>query len=132
MSIRRVRPEDFQSIIEIYNASIGSIDEEGEEWYRSLIEASDSSNLLLVAILDDRPVGFVNLYHRAGKGYLEAIAIHPRYRRMGIGSQLLREAEARLSKRRVEVVKLNVKQGNVRALSFYLRHGYTIDGEKKL
>jgi len=104
------------------------VDEESEDWYRSLLEVKDDKNILLVAVADGRPVGFVNSYYLGERGYVEAIAIHPDYRSMGIGSLLLAEAEARLLGRGVEVVKLNVKQGNLKALSFYLRHGYTIDG----
>lgn len=90
--------------------------------------ANKRNNILLIACLNGEVIGFIHAYYSFGKGYIEAIAVKREYRSMGIGSRLLNEAEKTLYKRGVEKVKLNVKNHNLKALSFYLKNGYIIDG----
>lgn len=104
------------------------MDEVDEEWYKSIVMANKRQNIFLVACLDREIAGFIHLYYSLGRGYIEAIAVKPEFRGMGIGSKLLNEAEKILYKKGIEKVRLNVKNSNLKALSFYLKNGYVIDG----
>ena len=126
--MRSARPEDSKDILRIYEQSLSGLDDEGIEWYMSLLKARTRDSIFLVALVDRKVVGFIQAYHNGNKGYVEALAVDPRYRNMGIGSALLSEVERRLKRRGVKMVRLNVKYNNLKALAFYLRRGYIVDG----
>jgi len=126
--VRSARPEDSKDILRIYEQSLSGLDDEGIEWYMSLLKARTRDSIFLVALVDRKVVGFIQAYHNGNKGYVEALAVDPRYRNMGIGSALLSEVERRLKRRGVKMVRLNVKYNNLKALAFYLRRGYIVDG----
>ena len=126
--MRLARPEDSKDILRIYEQSLSGLDDEGIEWYMSLLKARTRDSIFLVALVDRKVVGFIQAYHNGNKGYVEALAVDPRYRNMGIGSTLLSEVERRLKKRGVKIVRLNVKYNNLKALAFYLKRGYIVDG----
>jgi ribosomal protein S18 acetylase RimI-like enzyme len=47
----------------------------------------------------------------------------------GIGARLLSLAEAEIAGRKLDVARLRVVKANVRAISFYLDHGWQIERE---
>lgn len=61
-------------------------------------------------------------------GYLDALAVHPEYRGLGVGRSLLEALESRLAERGVGELGLSVKSNNADALGFYLKQGYVIRG----
>ena len=58
-------------------------------------------------------------------GHLISIAIHPRYRRKGIGKELIQKAMELLSTKRI---RAEVRQSNHGAIAFYQRMGFQITG----
>ncbi|MCR6692451.1 MAG: GNAT family N-acetyltransferase [archaeon YNP-LCB-003-016] len=114
--------------MDVYLENKDVLEEADEEWYKSIVMANGKQNILLVACLNDKVVGFLHLYYGGGKGYIEAIAVKEEYRGAGIGGKLLNEAERILKRRGIIKVRLNVKHNNLKALAFYIRNGYSIDG----
>jgi len=64
-------------------------------------------------------------------GHLMNIAVHPEFRRKGIGSLLLRTFEEKCTSRGAEYAYLEVRISNTAAISFYKKHGYKIWGARK-
>jgi ribosomal-protein-alanine N-acetyltransferase len=83
--------------------------------------------VFLVAELEGSPVGYVvaerrhSFLRRGSSGRILNLAVHPNFRRMGVGSRLLREATAMLN---VEEVWLEVRKPNHAAVNFYLKSGF--------
>ena len=73
-------------------------------------------------------VGFILAYVKGFRGYIDAIAVHPKWRGRGVGSRLLVETESRLASLGASTIYLSVKSSNVSALNFYLKNGYSITG----
>ncbi len=75
------------------------------------------------AVADGRIIGFVIAEPRRWQGlaWIAAIAVHPNYRRRGLGRRLLSEAEARLS---APLLKLTVRRSNAAAIALYEQFGY--------
>lgn len=76
---------------------------------------------------------FVHLYVRSGVekndqsyAYIYGFRVQTAYRSMGIGSRLLRTAEADLARNGFRRVTLNVARDNPGALRLYQRFGYRI------
>src|SRR5690606_39288272 len=56
----------------------------------------------LVAKVNDRAVGYIGIWLVAGEGHITNVAVHPEYRRRGIGHQLLTAVERLASERSEE------------------------------
>lgn len=69
--------------------------------------------------------GFIVAYG-GSTGHIITIDVHPKARRSGVGSLLLRAAEGRLAASGVRTVGLETAVDNLAALSFYKRHGYSV------
>jgi ribosomal-protein-alanine N-acetyltransferase len=72
--------------------------------------------------------GFVIVTYRQGSltGHLETIDVHPTYKKLGIGSKLLKTAEEDMRKRGKRWSQLEVSEGNRAALKLYKKAGYTL------
>ncbi|MGD8632980.1 MAG: GNAT family N-acetyltransferase [Anaerolineales bacterium] len=77
----------------------------------------------LVIEIGDELVGFVVGDRRRGQelGWIASIAVHPRHRRRGFATQLLRACERELDMPRV---RLSLRRSNGGALRLYQQQGY--------
>jgi len=123
-------PSEVPYLLEIQRRSAPFIDEEGEQWYRRLVQLNRRKQpgaLVLIAKVENEVAGYVIAYSCASStGYIDELAVHPAFRGRGVGSALLKSAEQELLKRGAKVVELSVKSGDVGALNFYLKRGYTV------
>ncbi|CAB3759292.1 GNAT family acetyltransferase [Paraburkholderia solisilvae] len=83
--------------------------------------------LFFVAIENDRVIGTVMAGYDGHRGWMYSLAVDVSQRRRGVGTQLVRHAEAALTARGCPKVNLQVlnAKGDVRA--FYERLGYRMD-----
>lgn len=76
-------------------------------------------------------VGMYRVWHRDGPvGHLATVVVDERYRGRGIGASLLESAEAWLREHGVEHVVLTSASRRVEAHRFYLKHGYSLTGQR--
>lgn len=80
--------------------------------------------LFFVARLGQSVVGTVMAGYDGHRGWVYSLAVRPDQRRNGIGSRLLRHAEARLAELGCIKVNLQIVEGNESAVVFYERQGY--------
>ncbi len=90
--------------------------------------------LAVIAYLDDIPVAFWMGLVRGRSGYHKIFGVRPQYRRLGIGSTLLKEMEERLIKQGVEEIRVcegapnyfmpGIDPRYTPALLFFEKHGY--------
>jgi len=97
-------------------------------WFQALLESKPKNIVLLVAAVGSKVAGFLLGYLNKKESYVEALAVHPQYRGLGLGSSLLRAFENKAKKAGAEKVELSVKSGNTSALGFYLKQKYSIKG----
>jgi ribosomal protein S18 acetylase RimI-like enzyme len=62
------------------------------------------------------------------RAYIYGFRVKPKFRNLGIGTQIMRKIEEDLYKRKFRLVTLNVGQDNHAARRFYERLGYTVAG----
>ena len=67
----------------------------------------------------------------AGKGHLISIATLPGSRRTGVGTRLMESVIGQLGEKGVSVVRLEVRQSNTAAISFYAGLSFVESGRKK-
>lgn len=96
----------------------------------------------LVWVADLSPTGvigqlFVQLYserHELADGvnraYLHSFRVRPPYRGMGVGTRMMRVAEAALARREFLQITLNVSRDNMDAQRLYSRFGYRVEASE--
>jgi ribosomal protein S18 acetylase RimI-like enzyme len=83
--------------------------------------------LFLVAVHGDQVIGTTMAGYDGHRGWLYNVAVSPPYRRAGVGSALLREAEERLLALGCLKINLQVVLANYSVVSFYRELGYAIE-----
>ncbi len=157
ITIRRLRADDIDAIIEIDAKAIGEA--KPDYWRRKLalylaeqdLEAIAAANQFLsgidpqlarVAEVNGRVVGFMIgeirswEFRQPPTGWITAMAVHPDYRRQGIGRRLLAEVLDYFREKGIENVRTMVEWSDGEVLSFFTAMGFDrgpfIELEKKL
>ncbi|WP_456483056.1 ribosomal protein S18-alanine N-acetyltransferase [Methanopyrus kandleri] len=135
--VRRAKRSDIPEVVEIEERAFPK---SPYPTYVFLYNLSNNPEGFLVAEVGGKVVGYVIFELRPwlGEGHIVSIAVHPNYRRTGIGTILMREAERKIAEAGYETVRLEVRESNFPARRFYERlgyreerreHGYYSDGE---
>jgi ribosomal protein S18 acetylase RimI-like enzyme len=77
-------------------------------------------------------VGTVLAGYDGHRGWLYAVAVRPDRRRRGVGTTLVRHAEAALAVRGCPKVNLQVRASNAAVVAFYERLGYRVEDRVSL
>jgi ribosomal-protein-alanine N-acetyltransferase len=89
---------------------------------------TDYNSISLTARENGEIVGFiVGMVYPDGKavnGHILTIDVSPSHRRKGIGQMLLQEMESIFAQKGVQACLLEVREGNVAAISLYHKLGY--------
>jgi len=88
--------------------------------YALVVTPPDSGEIVGVALVTLR----TNVWYPGWVGLLDELYVAPEYRNLGLGTSLLRAAEAEHVARGGEVLEINVDGEDVDAQRFYERHGY--------
>ncbi|MGC9148178.1 MAG: GNAT family N-acetyltransferase [Sulfolobales archaeon] len=127
--ITKASLHDLNDILRIYDESRKFLDDEDEEWFRSIIKSrSRRINLYTLRINGGSVVGFTVLYKnkRRKSVYIDSLALDMSYRGRGLGKVFLEKLEDLFRKEGFEKIYLTVKHNNLRALSLYLKKGFRI------
>ena len=104
-----------------------------DPWSENSI-ASELDNRLscwLVAIADDKVIGYVGSQTVLGETDMMNIAIHPDYRKQGIATELISALIEALNERGSHSLMLEVRASNEPAKSLYLKMGFDVVGVRK-
>ena len=97
-----------------------------------LSEISQPERYLLLVLKGQEGLeGYVGLEYVLDEGYITDLAVFPKYRRCGVGSELLRELERRGRELALRFLTLEVRPGNAAALGLYRAMGYWEAGRRK-
>ncbi len=108
-----------------------SSQEQRDVWRQHLDRSLDGQVCFIVAELDGRVVGKAVLdwvRNVDGPPWLWLFSVAPEFRSRGIGTSMLRFAEARAQDRGHTAIEMCVDDDNPRARDLYLRNGYATVG----
>jgi ribosomal protein S18 acetylase RimI-like enzyme len=88
--------------------------------------------LFLVALADAELVGTVMAGYDGVRGWLHRLAVGVSQRRSGVGTALVRAAEAEMAKMGCPKVNLQVRATNAAVIGFYRALGYETDDNVSL
>jgi ribosomal-protein-alanine N-acetyltransferase len=100
--------------------------------YESLAEElSNPLAVFFVAELDGMPVAYAGLHHIIDEGYITNIAVHPDFRRRGLGTALVRVLDAYAKDNGLTMLSLEVRRSNDVAVGIYRSVGFDENGVRK-
>lgn len=95
-------------------------------------ELENENSHFLAAVSDDNKVlGYIGVQEVCGEAYITNVAVHPEYRRMGLGESLLSRAGEDAKARNCQFISLEVRKSNTSAIELYRKQGYNVAGERK-
>jgi ribosomal-protein-alanine N-acetyltransferase len=117
---------NLRQILEIENSSFNKLDaytlEDFSRWY------SYNPDLCVVAEIDRRIVGCMISRIVRDTVDLASLAIHPAYRRHGVGSALLAYTVMQMKKHGIKQIELEVRKTNAAAIAFWQKLGFVLFG----
>ncbi|MCD4844429.1 MAG: ribosomal protein S18-alanine N-acetyltransferase [Methanosarcinales archaeon] len=125
--IRPFQPEDFNDIIKI---EWEIFKEHDPHMYMELYETVSDGFYVAVHqhVITGFVVGFISM---PGKGRIFTLAVREKYRRLGIGSNLMDTIISILWKKGAQDISLEVRLQNIAAQQFYLKHGFVPEWVEK-
>jgi ribosomal protein S18 acetylase RimI-like enzyme len=81
----------------------------------------------LIGVLEDRVVATVMVGYEGHRGWINYLAVSPRFRRRGIGRAMMAEAERLLSEAGCPKINLQVRESNSQVIEFYRSVGFSDD-----
>ena len=94
-------------------------------------ELKNPLSLWLVAVEDDRVIGYVGSQTVLGWTDIMNVAVHPDHRRKGVAEALLRALMERLRQNKCESLTLEVRASNAGAIALYEKLRFTEVGRRK-
>lgn len=83
-----------------------------------------NDGLFFVALAGGEVVGTIMAGYDGHRGWIYSLAVHPGYRRQGIGTRLAAHAEQALAARGCMKINLQIMPGNAAVTAFYTTLGY--------
>lgn len=127
ISIRKMRPEDCEALFDLWDETglhFKPLGRDRKE--RIIIEMEGPQACFLVAEDKGSIIGSVLATHDGRKGWINRLAVSPRYRRKGVGERLIREAEEYFSMEDIEIAACLIEQENEPSLSLFRKAGFRL------
>lgn len=120
------RAADLDVILDIERASFHN--PTTRDWYESELERPDVCFLYVIRTGDGRAAGFCAFWRVVDQIHINNLAIHPDYRRRGLGKVLLARVLEDAAAMGAPHATLEVRRSNQAARQLYLEAGFTIAG----
>jgi ribosomal-protein-alanine N-acetyltransferase len=123
-----MRPEDLDEVLAIERASFSM------PWSRGAFLYEMQQNRVArcwVMREDGRVIGYLCLWEIADELHITNIAVHPSFRRQGVGRALLGGVLDDARERRLRLVVLEVRPSNTEARTLYERFGFRVIGRRR-
>lgn len=127
-SVREMTEGDISKVAELETRLFS------DSWSKSSLRSSlaQENVKMIVAVSEEKQIlGYHIFYMSLDEGDVARIAVHPEFRRLGIGEQLLEWMWNYC--REVEIVRvlLEVRESNASAIALYQKHGFISLGMRK-
>jgi ribosomal-protein-alanine N-acetyltransferase len=123
-----MRVEDLDEVLEIERASFSM------PWSRGAFTYEIERNRVArcwVMREDDRLAGYLCLWEVADELHITNVAVHPAYRRRGIGRAMLAAVLDDAVRRSLSLVGLEVRPTNAEARALYESFGFRVVGRRR-
>lgn len=127
MQIRAFRGGDHDQVVDLWRSVFPDAPPRNDPVLDIQRKLSVQPELFLVALFDSRVVGTCMAGFDGHRGWVHLVAVAPQHRRRGVGSALMRQAEARLTRMGCPKLNLQVRATTPEAVGFYERLGFQVE-----
>jgi len=100
-------------------------------WSIETINASNPFSRKLVALYEEKIVGFLNGEIILDEGNILMISVKKEFQNKGVGRKLMNRFEKLAKKEGVKAIYLEVSEKNINAIDFYKKLGFIPVGQRK-
>ena len=129
LMISLMKMEDIKEAIEIERVSYSS-PWSIESFVNEIVDNNESSHYL-VARLEGKIVGYSGMWLTPQEAHITNLAVHPKFRRRGIGEELLVNLISASISKKIRWITLEVRESNLVARKLYQKYGFQIVGVRK-
>jgi len=94
-------------------------------------ELQNPISFFVVALINENVAGYGSFRNICGLGFINNIATHPSFRKLGVASAIMECLEENAKSHDVEYLTLEVRQSNVPAIALYEKFGFINLGIRK-
>lgn len=125
VQIRPMKIEDYESVIALWQRAGLPFEAQGRDSFQAISrQLRTSGHLMFVAEADRQIIGTVFGSHDGRKGWINRLAVDPRYRRQGLAQKLVKRAEEALSHEGISIIAALVEATNAPSLALFRRLDY--------
>jgi ribosomal protein S18 acetylase RimI-like enzyme len=126
MKIRSFKLKDENSVVQLWHdcGLVVPWNDPRRDIQRKL---KTQPEMFLVASSNGQIIATVMAGYDGHRGWIYYLAVHPEYRRNGLGKRMLAEAESRLRAAGCPKINLQVRSTNTKVIAFYKRCGFKED-----
>jgi ribosomal-protein-alanine N-acetyltransferase len=128
LKIEPMHISDLDEVLTIENASFS------QPWTRDMFEDDllyNERTHYIVARLRGRVVGYAGMWLFGDEAHITTIAVHPEFRRRGIGNTLMRSLLLEAMRRGAKWATLEVRASNKVAQQLYMKWGFKVVGIRR-
>ncbi len=123
--IREFRIEDYDILLSLWNEAKLPHKPAGRDKKEEICREIEQTNaVFLVAEKEGVLIGSAFGTHDGRKGWINRVAVSPKWRRRGIAAHLVNEVEHRLNGMGIEIVACLIEDWNEESMKFFERIGY--------
>ncbi len=124
-SIRRLTMDDYEGLLALWQAADLPSRPKGRDSRQEIARQLElSSSIYLGVEHQGQLVAAVLGTHDGRKGWINRLAVHPRYRRRGIGRRLVAAVEERLDQQGIRIVACLIEGWNELSVDVFKALGY--------
>jgi len=131
MVVREMVVDDLQEVLDIDFLSFPI--PWSERTYLYEMEENPSSHLHVVEVREDqnpRVVGYIGFWFIVDEAHISTLAVHPDYRRQGIGDLLFNTVLKHADELGAKMVTLEVRVSNSTAIKLYKKYDFEVVGKR--
>ena len=123
--IRKLQSNDYDEIVNLWDAADLPYYPNGRDSEVEIIrQLKLETSIYLVVEIDNRIAGVILGTHDGRKGWINRLAVHPDFQRIGIAGILIKEVEHRIRKEGIGVIACLIEDWNDVSLAFFNDKGY--------
>ncbi len=120
-----MRPEDYDQLIELWQQAGLEHRPSGRDGSeKMLVELNNLQEEFILAFAEDKLVGSIVVTHDGRKGWLNRLAVAPKFRGKGIARNLVKKAEDFLLSQNIEIFACLIEEWNENSLQIFTHLGY--------
>ena len=132
MRVRAYRDTDHEGVVSLWREVFPDAPARNVPEFDIARKRNLQPELFLVAVRETRVVGTAMAGFDGHRGWLHLVAVAPEFRRSGVGSKLLREAESRLIRLGCPKLNLQIRGANNHVVRFYESLGFGVEERTRM